>query len=320
MLINANRDKEKNSSFICVHLRSFADLIFFMPWIQLTLNIPRTQAEYAEQLLLEAGALSVTFKDAEDNPVLEPAPGETPLWDNIILTGLFDADINTQKLREHIIKEFPQNNLRIEPLEDRDWVRAWMDDYKPMQFGKRLWVCPKHLPPPQPDAVNLMLDPGLAFGTGTHPTTALCLRWLDGFDVRDKSLLDFGCGSGVLAIAALLLGAAHADGCDIDPQALIASRNNAADNHVADKLIVFMPGDMPVKKYDVVMANILAGPLVQLAPKLADLTRSGGHVVLSGILHTQADELRHAYAQWYELDATVVQDDWVRISGIRRAS
>lgn len=291
-----------------------------MPWIQLTLTLPRAQAELAEQLLLEAGALSVTFKDAEDNPVLEPAPGETPLWDTIILTGLFAADIDTRFLREHVNKQFPQNSLRIEPLEDRDWVRAWMDDYKPMPFGKRLWVCPKHLVPPEPDAVNLMLDPGLAFGTGTHPTTALCLRWLDGSDLRNKEVLDFGCGSGVLAIAALLLGAAHTDGCDIDPQALIASRNNAADNQVADRLQVFLPGDMPVKKYDIVMANILAGPLVQLAPQLAALTRQGGHVVLSGILQTQAEELSQAYTPWFELDTPVVQDDWVRISGVRRAT
>jgi len=291
-----------------------------MPWIQLTLSLPRAQSEFAEKLLLDAGALSVTYKDAEDNPVLEPAPGETPLWESIILTGLFDADIDTQNLRARVVKEFPQNSLRIEPLEDRDWVRAWMDDYKPMQFGERLWVCPKHLAPPHPEAVNLMLDPGLAFGTGTHATTALCLQWLDGFDLRDKELLDFGCGSGVLAIAALMLGAKHADGCDIDPQALIASRNNAADNHVAGKLHVVLPNDLPSKKYDIVMANILAGPLVQLAPRLAELTRSGGHIVLSGILQTQADEICRTYAEWFEVDVPVVQDDWVRISGIRRAS
>lgn len=290
-----------------------------MSWLQLTLHLPRDQAEFAEQLLLARGALSVTFKDAEDNPVLEPAPGETPMWDNIILTGLFAAEINTQLLHAHISKEFPQHNLRIEPLEDRDWVRAWMDDYKPMQFGKRLWVCPKHLAPPQPDAVNLMLDPGLAFGTGTHATTALCLQWLDGFDLCEEKLLDFGCGSGVLAIAALMLGAAHADACDIDPQALVASRNNALDNNVAEKLDVMLPADLLPKEYDIVMANILAGPLLQLAAKLAEFTRSGGHIVLSGILQTQADEICTMYQQWFELDVPVVQDDWVRISGVKRA-
>ena len=291
-----------------------------MPWIQLTLNPPRPQAEFAEQLLLEAGALSVTFRDAEDDPVLEPAPGETPLWKNVILTGLFDAAIDTRALREHIESSFSNHNLRIEPLEDRDWVRAWMDDYKPMQFGKRLWVCPKHLSPPDADAVNLMLDPGLAFGTGTHATTSLCLQWLDSFDLNKKIVLDFGCGSGVLAIAALMLGASQADGCDIDPQALIASGNNAADNHVGEKLNVMLPGHMPTKQYDLVLANILAGPLVQLAPKLAGYTQPGGYIVLSGILQNQADEICKTYAQWFELDAPAVQEDWVRISGKKRAT
>lgn len=289
-----------------------------MPWLQLTFTLSRAQAEAAETLLLAAGALSVTFRDAEDDPVLEPAPGETPLWSTIILTGLFEAGIDTEHLRKIISAQFPQHAVRIEPLEDRDWVRAWMDDYKPMQFGTRLWVCPKHLIPPDAAAVNLMLDPGLAFGTGTHPTTALCLRWLDSCHVNNKSVLDFGCGSGVLAIAALMLGAQHADGCDIDPQALVASRNNAADNHVADKLQVALPADLAARQYDIVMANILAGPLVQLAPKLAALTDVGGAIVLSGILQNQAQEICKTYAQWFEVDAPVIQDGWVRISGVKR--
>ena len=167
-----------------------------MPWIQATLQIDQSLNDKAEQTLLDAGALSVTLKDAEDNPVLEPAPGETPLWNKIIITGLFDADVNTQLLTQHITDQLPDNSsLTFEALEDKDWVRAWMDDYKPMQFGQRLWVCPKHIPPPQPDAINLMLDPGLAFGTGTHPTTALCLKWLDGAELNNKTILDFGCGS-----------------------------------------------------------------------------------------------------------------------------
>ena len=196
-----------------------------MPWIQLTLHTDKANNEKAEQALLDAGALSVTFKDAEDNPVLEPLPGQTPLWESIILTGLYEADINTDNLKQQIHQQLGKHTkLKLEALEDKDWVRAWMDDYKPMQFGERLWVCPKHLSPPQPDAVNLMLDPGLAFGTGTHPTTALCLQWLDSTDANKKQVLDFGCGSGVLAIAALLLGAEHCDGTDIDPQAIIASK------------------------------------------------------------------------------------------------
>jgi len=290
-----------------------------MPWIQLTLQIDQALNEQAEQALLDAGALSVTLKDAEDKPVLEPAPGETPLWEKIILTGLFDADVDTLQLQQQLRDSLPANlELKIEPLEDRDWIRAWMDNYQPMQFGDRLWVCPKHLAPPQPQAINLMLDPGLAFGTGTHPTTALCLRWLDGAELANKQLLDFGCGSGVLAIAALLLGAAHCDAVDIDPQALLASRSNAADNSVDDRLRVMPPEQLGTQQYDMVLANILAGPLVELAPQLADHTRAGGQIVLSGILQSQAESILAAYAPWFDLDPPAVQEDWVRISGRKK--
>jgi ribosomal protein L11 methyltransferase len=290
-----------------------------MPWIQLTLQIDQSLNEQAEQALLDAGALSVTLKDAEDNPVLEPAPGETPLWEKIILTGLFDADIDTVRLQQQLKDTLPADlELKIEPLEDRDWIRAWMDNYQPMQFGQRLWVCPKHLSPPDPRAINLMLDPGLAFGTGTHPTTALCLRWLDGAELAGKNLLDFGCGSGVLAIAGLLLGAAHCDAVDIDPQALQASRSNAADNGVEDRLRVMLPEQLPARLYDMVLANILAGPLVELAPQLAEHTKIGGQIVLSGILQTQAEAILAAYAPWFDLQAPAVHDDWVRISGRKK--
>lgn len=290
-----------------------------MPWIQLTLNTDKSNNEKAEQALLDAGALSVTLKDAEDNPVLEPAPGATPLWESVILTGLFEADINTENLQRQMHQQLGELiELRIEALEDKDWVRAWMDDYKPMQFGRRLWVCPKHLPPPDPDAVNLMLDPGLAFGTGTHPTTALCLQWLDQNKLLDKDILDYGCGSGVLAIAALMLGANHCDATDIDPQALEATLDNARANNVADKLAAMKPDALPQKKYDIVLANILAGPLVELAPALAELTTVNGQIVLSGILETQAHDILSCYAQWFELDTPVAQDEWIRISGIKK--
>ncbi|MCW9004341.1 MAG: 50S ribosomal protein L11 methyltransferase, partial [Gammaproteobacteria bacterium] len=213
-----------------------------MAWIQLTLVTEQANNEHAEEVLLEAGALSVTFKDAEDKPVLEPAPGETPLWDKLIITGLFEADTDINFLKQYINEHLGTDvNLRIEPLEEKDWVRAWMDNYKPMQFGNRLWVCPKHIQPPQPEAVNLMLDPGLAFGTGTHPTTALCLQWLNDASLNDKNILDYGCGSGVLGIAALLLNAKHCDAVDIDPQALEASIENARANNVIDKINVMIP-------------------------------------------------------------------------------
>ncbi len=290
-----------------------------MPWIQLILTTDRSQHEPAEQALLDAGALSVTFQDAEDNPVLEPAPGETPLWNKLILTGLFDANHNSEQLKQRLRNKLGNDiQLKAEQLEDKDWIRAWMDDYKPMQFGHRLWVCPKHLAPPDPDAVNLMLDPGLAFGTGTHPTTALCLQWLDGADVKDKTVLDFGCGSGVLAIAALLLGARHCDGVDIDPQALEATRDNAEANQVSDKLAVMLPEKLAPQQYDIVIANILAGPLVELAPKLMEHLKPGGHIVLSGILQTQAAEILTAYSPWCTLEPVTVKEDWIRVNGIKQ--
>ncbi len=314
-----------------------------MPWIQLILSTDSLHNDDAEQALLDAGALSVTWRDAEDEPIFEPLPGETPLWKNIILTGLFDADINTHALTQNITSQLgEQQSLKIEALEDRDWVRAWMDDYKPMQFGSRLWVCPKHLPPPEPEAVNLMLDPGLAFGTGTHPTTALCLEWLDSANIKNKQVLDFGCGSGVLAIAALLLGAAHCDGTDIDPQAIIASKDNAQANHVSDQLNLYLPQNMPQNTprdmptsrpydtadhkagntafYDIVLANILAGPLIELAEQLAAYCRPGGDIVLSGILDTQAEKILAAYVPWFDLQPVKQKDDWIRITGRKKSA
>ena len=294
-----------------------------MPWIQLILQTDKANNDKAEQALLDAGALSVTLKDAEDKPVLEPLPGETPLWDEIILTGLFEADINTESLMLQIDAQLGEKtSLKLEALEDKDWIRAWMDDYKPMQFGERLWVCPKHLPPPQADAVNLMLDPGLAFGTGTHPTTALCLEWLDSADTQNKQVLDFGCGSGVLAIAALLLGAKHCDATDIDPQAIMASKDNAIENHVAETLDCYLPADLPASQengnYDIVLANILAGPLTELAEQLAGYCSPGGDIVLSGILETQSDKIIQAYSPWFDLDPVAVKDEWIRVTGKKK--
>ncbi|MDH5484656.1 MAG: 50S ribosomal protein L11 methyltransferase [Gammaproteobacteria bacterium] len=288
-----------------------------MPWIQVILETDQSVYEQAEQALLDTGALSVTFKDAEDNPVLEPAPGETPLWDTLVLTGLYEADIDTGALRQQLQQQLGNHPVKIEALEDRDWVRAWMDSYKPMQFGQRLWVCPRHLSPPEPDAVNLMLDPGLAFGTGTHPTTALCLQWLDQNNIDDRQVLDYGCGSGVLAIAALLLGANHCDAVDIDPQALEATQNNAKDNQVLNRLDIMLPEKLSTQQYDIVLANILAGPLVELAPVLAGFTRHGGQIALSGILNTQSDEIIATYSKWFKLDDKVVSEDWVRITGVK---
>lgn len=293
-----------------------------MPWLQISIHTDKVSSELAENTLLGCGACSVTFKDAADEPILEPAPGETPVWQNTIVTGLFknteDADSLISQIKVALID--CEHTLSTEKLEDQNWSRTWMDHYQPMQFGKRLWVCPWHVDPPEPDAVNLRLDPGLAFGTGTHPTTSLCLSWLDKHCSNQSSLLDFGCGSGILAVAALLLGVQQADGVDIDPQALEASRANARANQVSDRLQLFsakQQAEQEVKKYQVVMANILSGPLVELAPTLARYTCHGGDIVLSGILREQADEVINAYRTFFEMDAPTILDDWVLLHGCR---
>ncbi|AVO53984.1 50S ribosomal protein L11 methyltransferase [Ectopseudomonas mendocina] len=292
-----------------------------MPWLQVRLAITPEQAETYEDALLEVGAVSVTFMDAEDQPIFEPDLGTTPLWSNTHLLALFEADTDETALIAHLqlLCDGALPEHQIERIEDQNWERSWMDNFQPMRFGQRLWIVPSWHAAPQPDAVNLLLDPGLAFGTGTHPTTALCLEWLDGQTLNDCSVIDFGCGSGILAIAALLLGAPRAVGTDIDPQALEASRDNASRNGIDPaRFPVYLPADLPQQPADVVVANILAGPLVSLAPQITALVKGGGRLALSGILAEQADEVRAAYADAFELDPTAIKDGWVRISGIKR--
>ncbi|MDC7826177.1 50S ribosomal protein L11 methyltransferase [Pseudomonas sp. BLCC-B13] len=293
-----------------------------MPWLQVRLAITPEQAETYEDALLGVGAVSVTFMDAEDQPIFEPDLGTTPLWSNTHLLALFEADTDPANLVAHLQlltgSELPAHE--IEHIEDQDWERSWMDNFQPMRFGQRLWIVPSWHAAPEPEAVNLLLDPGLAFGTGTHPTTALCLEWLDGQDLNDCTVIDFGCGSGILAIAALLLGAPQAIGTDIDPQALEASRDNAGRNGIDPaRFPVYLPADMPQQPADVVVANILAGPLVSLAPQITALVKAGGRLALSGILAEQAEEVRAAYADAFDLDPTAIKDGWVRISGVKRA-
>ncbi|GAM59686.1 ribosomal protein L11 methyltransferase [Vibrio ishigakensis] len=242
-----------------------------MPWIQIKLNATDKNAEQIGDMLMEqTGALSITFLDAKDTPVFEPLPGETRLWGETDILALYDAEADTS----WIIEQAKASNLldadfayKVEQIEDKDWEREWMDNFHPMKFGERLWICPSWRDIPEPDAVNVMLDPGLAFGTGTHPTTSLCLEWLEGLDLEGKTVIDFGCGSGILAIAAIKLGAAKVIGIDIDPQAIIASEANAERNGVKDQLELFLPQDQPQDLIaDVVVANILAGPLRDLSP------------------------------------------------------
>jgi ribosomal protein L11 methyltransferase len=292
-----------------------------MPWLQVRLAITPEQAETLEDALLDVGAVSVTFMDAEDQPIFEPDLGTTPLWSHTHLLALFEADTDETALLAHLQLlcggALPEH--QVERIEDQDWERSWMDGFQPMRFGQRLWIVPSWHAAPEPDAVNLLLDPGLAFGTGTHPTTALCLEWLDAQKLEGCDVLDFGCGSGILAIAALLLGAPQAVGTDIDPQALEASRDNAGRNGIDPaRFPVYLPADLPQQPADVVVANILAGPLVSLAPQIGALVKPGGRLALSGILAEQAEEVRAAYTGAFDLDPTAEKDGWVRISGVKR--
>ncbi|WP_368179076.1 50S ribosomal protein L11 methyltransferase [Aeromonas sp. R7-1] len=288
-----------------------------MPWIQIRINATAKTADKVSNMLLGRGAQAVTFMDAKDVPVYEPMPGETPLWGETEVMGLFDAETDPAPTIAFFQQIFGEDvGYKVEQLEDKDWVREWMDHFHPMQFGERLWICPSWRDVPNPDAVNVMLDPGLAFGTGTHPTTALCLQWLDGLDLAGKTVVDFGCGSGILGIAALKLGAARVIGIDIDPQAIQASRDNAERNGVADQIELYLPADQPQDvEADVVVANILAGPLRELAPLIAGHGKAGSLMALSGVLESQAPELETIYGQWFDMDPTAVKEEWCRLSG-----
>ncbi|AIR84735.1 MULTISPECIES: 50S ribosomal protein L11 methyltransferase [Erwiniaceae] len=293
-----------------------------MPWIQIKINSTGENAEPLSDALMDVGAVSVTFQDTHDNPVYEPLPGETRLWGDTDVIGLFDAETEM----DDVVAELSQHPLlgshfhhKIEQIEDKDWEREWMDNFHPMRFGERLWICPSWRDVPDPNAVNVMLDPGLAFGTGTHPTTSLCLTWLDGLDLQGKTVIDFGCGSGILAIAALKLGASQAIGIDIDPQAIQASRDNAERNGVSDRLSLYLPHQQPENlQADVVVANILAGPLRELAPLISVLPKTGGHLGLSGVLASQAEGVCEAYVERFELDPVAEKEEWCRITGVRR--
>lgn len=288
-----------------------------MPWIQLRINTTNELAEQISEQLEESGAVSVTFQDTYDNPVFEPLPGETKLWGNTDVVGLYDAQTDVNELKA--ILNLDQYSYKIEQLEDKDWEREWMDNFHPMQFGKRLWICPSWRDVPDPNAVNVMLDPGLAFGTGTHPTTALCLTWLDGLELNNKIVIDYGCGSGILAIAALKLGAKQVIGIDIDPQAIEASRDNAKRNNVSHNLQLYLANDIPNNlQADVIVANILAGPLKELEPNLNKLVKPSGLLGLSGILASQAQSVCLAYQTHFELDPVIEQDEWCRITGKKK--
>lgn len=293
-----------------------------MPWIQLKLNTIGSQAEDLSDMLVESGAVSVTFQDTHNNQVFEPLPGETLLWGDTDVIGLYDAETNMDEvvamLEQHPLLDKGFRHY-VDQLEDKDWEREWMDNFHPMRFGERLWICPSWRDVPDPNAVNVILDPGLAFGTGTHTTTALCLQWMDGLNLAGKTVIDFGCGSGILAIAALKLGAERAIGIDIDPQAIQASSDNAQRNGVSERLALYLPDDQPAELLaDVVAVNILAGPLRELAPLIGCILKSGGHLGLSGVLAKQATSVAEAYEDQFVLDVIAEREEWCRITGCRK--
>ena len=296
-----------------------------MTWLQLRLDTDPAAVESLEGLMLATGAVSVTLEDNADDPVLEPGVGETPLWRHTRLTGLYLADADMQA----VLSQFPSEQLaagnhRVEILEDKDWEREWMQHYRPMQFGSRLWVCPSWMEPPEPDAINLLLDPGLAFGTGTHPTTALCLTALESLSLQDAVVVDYGCGSGILAVASRKLGAREVLGVDNDPQALVATIENARRNDVPDDAItVALPGAYDQaywsQRADLVVANILAGPLIELSETLLALLKPEGTLLLSGLLANQAEVICEHYRTKVPITVTGADEGWVCLSGVRPA-
>jgi ribosomal protein L11 methyltransferase len=306
-----------------------------MPFLELTLPCTEAQQPRYERALENVGALAVTLVDAhadaaDEQAIFEPGVGETPLWGEMLLTALFESG-TPQELLLYALSAADEgldwSRASFREVEDQDWERAWMDQYEPLRFGERTWIVPWNSDLPEgadaADAAVVRLDPGLAFGSGTHPTTALCLQWLDGLatqgHLRDARVLDFGCGSGILALAALKLGAARAVGVDNDPQALIATRDNAERNGVSDRLAVHLPEDEPQAAYPVVVANILATALIALADKLAARVAPGGRIALSGILAGQEDEVLARYAQDFDDLRADRLEDWMRVTGVRRA-
>mgnify|MGYP003599549986 FL=1 len=297
-----------------------------MKWLQIHITVEKSQVEFTETLLESLGAVSVTLDDAENQDLLEPLPGETPLWNKVIVTGIYaqedDEHIDVAALETFIRTQLPTEPMRSEFMEDQEWERTWMDAYEPIQIGEKYWIVPEWMEAPEADAVNIKLDPGLAFGTGNHASTFLCLQWLGKTDVKDKIVIDYGCGSGILGVAALLLGAKKVYATDIDPQAVLATQQNADLNGVLDKLYVGLPEEfnkeLADQKADVFVANILAGPLMALAADFSTLIKSEGAFALAGVIEEQVDDVSRVYSEFFDiLDVEKRDGHWCRISGKR---
>lgn len=306
-----------------------------MSWQQLHLQCDQSHVELAEALLLEEGAISILLEDAGDEPLFEPLPNETPLWSDVVVTAFFDTHTNDdfrhtnfERLASDIASQVGASRFWLNTLDDKDWTREWMSHYQPIAITDNLWIVPEWLTPPDPTATNLLIDPGLAFGTGYHATTRLCLDWLAKEDLTDRVVLDYGCGSGILGVGALLLGAKHVIAVDIDPQAVLATRQNAERNGVADKLLAFLPDEfaryrqshaMPV---DIIAANILAKPLIGFAPLFGEILSKKGRIVLAGLIQSQVADVLSAYDPHFDMDTPVNFDNpddchWYRLSGTR---
>lgn len=282
-------------------------------WFQLKIeHCPSDQVEELSAELENLGALSIMLTDKNDDPVLEPEPGTTPLWPEVIMHVLYAQLTEAQHTEEYLASTKPTLQCTLEVLEDKDWERVWMDDFKPQRFGRRLWVCPTWLTPPEPEAVNLMLDPGLAFGTGTHPTTSLCLTWLEQADLTEKTVIDYGCGSGILSLAALKLGAKQVWAIDIDEQALQATYNNAQTNHIAmPQLMISSPEKMQqVPLAELMIANILLAPLIQLKDRFYQLLQPNALLAVSGLLTEQKPLLIEAYESVFRLITDENNEGW----------
>ena len=305
-----------------------------MSWLTLIIKTDAAHAELLSDALMEQGALSVDIHDAaadtQDEQLLFGEPGEPSeaIWQNAEVSALFNRNADIDQILRNITRAVQldnQPNYRLEYVEEQDWVRLTQSQFDPIQISSRLWIVPTWHRSPDPTAINLILDPGLAFGTGSHPTTQLCLGWLDQNLRPGDTIIDYGCGSGILAIAALKLGADHITGIDIDPQAIKASQENALRNHCDPAKFIFATTHkatgrdlQPEEQVDIVVANILANPLIILAPILAQAVRKQGHIGLSGILKEQAEEVRNIYQQWFDMHISEEQEGWVLLTGIKR--